>query len=294
MASAQKLNSCIDSCLDGSQAYRVDHYLTKTLIGYAYPIIRYLKKEFAIVQASVIFDETIGIEGRGNFYEKVGVVSDVIQNHALQIMASFLAGESPAEKANFLRSLYPIDCMLGQYEGYQQEANVSPNSSIPTYAYATLKSRLVNFPIFIRAGKKLAQKATEFEIVLAEKGHCCKKPVTLTFRLAPHEEIVLSLPLKTPNTLMEQCRINLRFPITSVEAYTVLLARIIGGDVMGSVSRDEIEAQWRLAERLEALPSSLFSYPHGFKAPIKAMLGSFQISGRDAFHDRFGHPCRVL
>src|SRR5204862_5110688 len=119
--------------------------------------------------------ETIGVEGRGRFYEEAGAIRDVVQNHLLQVVAA-LAMEPPVEahpdsvrdeKAKVFRAIRPLsarDLVRGQYAGYRQEIGVAPDSTVETFAALRLQIdswRWEGVPFFIRAGKRMAAACTE-------------------------------------------------------------------------------------------------------------------------------------
>lgn len=273
-SSASALYACIKNYLSPSQIYLVDHYLTKSLIECVPALVPALQVAgFRPKLVNVFFDEKIGIEGRGAFYEKFGIVSDVVQNHVLQVLASFMVGADPAKKADFLRSLTLRYGMLGQYKGYHDEKDVSPDSSVATYAELGLASSLVEVPIALRAGKHLARKATEFQVIfMPPNSFECNQyhsdqqlPATLTLRLSPTEEVVLNIPIKSPYLSAMNGALNLTFSISSEEAYLVLLKRVLAGERTGNVTYEEIEAQWCFAERVAREPLSFIKYVQGFK-----------------------------
>lgn len=261
--SAQSLNECLNTYLLPEQQYRVDHYLTKTLIECAPGLIGYLiSLGFKLLKVDLSFDEKIGIEGRGSFYEKVGVLSDVVQNHALQILATFVAGADSAAKAAFLRSLHCTYGIFGQYDGYRQEKGVDPNSLVPTYTNLLFKSNQADFPMHIQAGKKLARKTTELQVLFAKPQST--QTAMLTIRLAPEESLSLRVPLADSNPALSRAILTITFPVSSIEPYTVLLSHLISGNIKVSVSQAEIEAQWHIVDAIQKEVLPFMYYAPGF------------------------------
>ncbi len=263
LSSAQAVNKCLNLYIPQEQQYLVDHYLTKTLIKYAPRLVSYLSSlGFIIHDVEFFFDEKIGIEGRGSFYEEVGVLNDVVQNHALQILATFVAGATHAAKTTFLHSLQLTHGIFGQYDGYRNEKDVDPLSIVPTYTELFFKTNPVSFPISIRAGKKLSRKATELRIRFSKPQG--KGSALLTIRLAPSESLSLRAPLVDSNPNLARATLDITFPINTTEPYTVLLSRLISGDTKMSVTQEEIEAQWHIIDTIQREVLPFMFYAPGF------------------------------
>lgn len=181
-ASAKKLEATFEKSIKPEQLLRVDHYLAKEGIRImveqkqkAAHLASLLNNKHVISVHARIF-EAIGIEGRGDFYEPIGALLDVGQNHLLEMLASFLA--DPQAKNHFqaraeaLRSLKVTGVpVLGQYEGYLKEKEVSPASHTETYFKLTLESSLPvwkNVPFIIEAGKAMAEKKADIVVKLKD------------------------------------------------------------------------------------------------------------------------------
>jgi glucose-6-phosphate 1-dehydrogenase len=190
--------------------------------------------------------ESIGIEGRGPFYEQAGALRDVVQNHVMELL-SFVAMEPPVsfdadavrgEKVKVWRAIQPIharDTVRGQYGpgtvdgkpavGYREEERVSPTSQTETYAALRLEIenwRWAGVPFYIRAGKRMAKRVTEITIqfkqppLLLFKDHEGKgaegiKPNVISMRIQPDEGIALRFAAKVPGPNMNMSSVNMNF-----------------------------------------------------------------------------------
>ncbi len=272
-ASAQEINKCTTSLLPDKQLYRIDHYvakgLTQTLayLSGTNLLFAHVWDGKAIDTVSVLFHETLGIEGRGSFYDRYGAIKDVMQNHMLQLLAFFALNLSSAktlderahQKAAFLNSLSVQNVRRGQYEGYLAEKDVSPHSKTETYAAVTLISndpRWKGVQFILETGKALAQKKTE--LVVTFKPVNQSLPNQLTVQFAPKE--LMSLRLNgLESKPFDLASSSFEYP----EAYEALLADVLTEKLDYSVSFEEIEAQWRLTDSIRTLTSEVSIYPKG-------------------------------
>lgn len=267
LESAHALQKNLISYLKEEQIYRIDHFLGKEPIQNLLPF-RYHNPFFEnqwnnkfIKKITINICEAIGIGTRGKFFEESGIVRDIIQNHAMQIL-SLICMELPATLddetirdakvavINSLRTLNPEDydshAFRAQYIGYRDEEFVSENSSVETFATFIMyveSERFKNVPIQINAGKKLARKETSITIDFSEN--------SLVFHIQPKEEIRLSCSMKAPGHqgLQQQKEITLNyddvFSIDSPEAYEKLLRDCILGDSTLFTREDEVFASWK-------------------------------------------------
>ncbi len=238
--SARELNQKILQHLDESQIYRIDHYLGKETVQnllvfrFANGIFEPMWNRQYIDHIQITNAETVGVEGRGGYYEKSGVVRDMIQNHVFQVL-SLVAMEPPAtlspedvrdEKIKAMhaaRAYTPErvrnECVRGQYgagsiggkpvPGYREEGGVAPDSVTETYAMITMwfdNWRWSGVPFYIRSGKRLAKRVTEIAIQFKEAPHQLfgaaameyVAPNQLVIRIQPDEGITMRFAAKVP------------------------------------------------------------------------------------------------
>lgn len=303
LASARQLNNLLLKYFTEDQIYRLDHYLGKETLqniltfrfsnGIFEPLIN---KDF-IDHIQITASEDFGIGKRGGYYDQVGSLKDVGQNHQLQMLA-FSTMDAPAEFTNeavtkerikILKSLLPLPdkVIFGQYQGYTKEENVDPKSATDTFY--TLKTfisndRFKDVPIYIRAGKKLAQTVTEVSIVFKNPFNRLLKhldwgeePNVLIYRIAPNEGIVLKILTKTPGheTKLEPQYMQFCYRIDPhshyiPDPYERLLIDTIKGDQTFFNDAEEVEAQWAFIDPLAAARKKPIIYKPGSWGPKEA------------------------
>jgi len=295
LASARSINKAIAEVFSERQAYRIDHYLGKEVIGNI-ALVRFTNLFFQplwnkkyIESVQIIMREKIGIEGRGQFYDSYGAVKDVVQNHVLQMLA-LVAMESPRllsgeyirnAKVNVLKKVTVEDILLGQYAGYIDEKGVAKNSRTETFAALKVSihnRRWSRVPFYLLAGKNLSCKHTAIHIkfkhpicLLAK--NCPTDSNYLTFRVQPDAGFFLELNAKVPNQAYQVTPVTMDFshrymfgPNTA-GAYEVLLQDAIRGDQSTFVRFDEIEYSWKIVENALQKRRKLHVYEPGSDGP---------------------------
>jgi len=253
--SAQGLNRSIQSCFDESQIYRIDHYLGKEAVQnllafrFANGMFEPLWNRTHIDHIQITATEQVGVEWRGAYYEKSGVMRDMIQNHLFQMMAylcmepptSFEADAIRNEKFKLLSAVRLMsredvarNAVRGQYAagvkpdgtpavGYRQEAHVHPDSNTETFA--ALKIRIDNWrwhgvPVYLRSGKAMENKATEIVVQFRRAPEFTFRGTPafgqleanqLIFRIQPDEGIELRFLAKRPGPSMHMRKVNMHF-----------------------------------------------------------------------------------
>lgn len=239
--------------------------------------------------------ENIGIGNRGGYYDAVGALKDVGQNHELQLITA-VTMDAPKEFSNesvtkerikILKNLVasPKDLVLGQYNGYLYEKHVAPDSKTETFfAFkAEIKNdRFKGVPIYVRAGKKLARYVTEINMVFKSPknrlfGHLDlgKMPNVLTYRIFPNEGIGLQILTKSPthDWRLDVDHMSYHYKQGSnaiPDAYEKLLYDAIKGDQTFFNDAPEVEAQWAFTDTLLKHPPKLISYEPGSWGPKQA------------------------
>jgi glucose-6-phosphate 1-dehydrogenase len=254
LESARALNSQVNAVFSEEQVFRIDHYLGKETVQnilvfrFANGIFEPIWNRNYVDHVQITVAETLGVEGRGPFYEKAGALRDVMQNHVMELLSlvaleppsSFEAESVRREKLKVWRAIPSIpilNVVRGQYGAgvvdghpvvsYREEPRVSPQSGAETYAAARVEIenwRWAGVPFYLRAGKRMQKRATEISIQfkqppllifdrLAAHAACqVIKPNLLTIRIQPDEGIALRFGAKAPTTLeMDVCPVNMDF-----------------------------------------------------------------------------------
>lgn len=315
LTSAEELNTVIRSTFAEQQIYRIDHYLGKEMVQnlmvlrFANTLFEPLWNNKYIDHVQITFAETVGVEGRGSYYEKAGALRDMVQNHMLQLL-TLIAMEPPVdldtesirdEKVKVLRSLRvnPKDVVRGQYgpgvvnglqvAAYNQEVQVSPNSGVETFV--ALKAYVENFrwagvPFYMRTGKRMPQKYSEVVIcfrklpgVLYFKDEKLD-PNVLVIRVQPDAGVFFKFNAKKPGTEGKIVPVSMDFSESSLagfntpEAYERLLYDVMRGESTLFTRWDEVEHAWRFVDPIaaywQAANVPVIPYPAGSFGPPQA------------------------
>lgn len=299
LAAAQELNRTLHSYFSEQAIFRIDHYLGKEPVQnliyfrFANPVFQAGWNRHFIQRVQITMAEQVGVAGRGRFYEEVGAIRDVVQNHLLMVIAC-LAMEEPSgrdhesireERARVLkmiRPLLPSEVVRGQFRGYHRESGVAPNSQVETFAAARFYldgERWAGVPFSVRTGKCLPVTATEILVEFKQPGCLVldeSEPLSsnsVRFRLSPDVMIALGTKTKVPGEAMVGERIELVARHGSGDEmgpYERLLGDAIKGDTTLFVRGDGVEAAWRIVEPVLQHGAPLYTYEPGSWGPKEA------------------------
>lgn len=299
LASARDLNARLRAVLDEDQILRVDHFLGKQpveelqYLRFANQGLAKVWDRDAISEIHITMAEDFGIEDRGKFYDAVGALRDVVQNHLLQVLA-LVAMEPPVgasdddlndKKAEVFRAMPALDperCVRGQYRGYTDVDGVAKDSTTETYV--ALRTEIDNWrwagvPIFLRAGKALPHKVTEVRMFLHHvpgfsflPNRRPPEPNQIVLRIDPDPGMRLQLSAQARDS-WHDVHMDSSFAEDlgePVRPYERLLYAAFNGDRQLFAREDAIEETWRIVQPVLDKPGRIHHYDKGSWGPEAA------------------------
>lgn len=335
LQSAIQLDESLHSHFEEKNIFRIDHYLGKETVQnllvfrFANGLFEPLWNRNFIDYVEITSAESLGVEGRGGYYDHSGALRDMFQNHLLQVLA-MMALEPPArlkadsirdEVAKLLESLKPLseedlknDLVLGQYTdsivrgkampAYRQESGVNIQSRTETFVALKLgiqNSRWNGVPFYVRTGKRLPTRVTEVVIHFKSTPHPVFGTNTpnnkLIIRIQPDEGIVIKFGLKKPGAGFdaEEVAMDFRYSdlgeMTITSAYERLLLDAVNGDATLFARSDAVQACWQFVEPILNYQSQEHSL-YGYAAGTWGPKEASDLLARDGRAWRF--PCKNL
>jgi glucose-6-phosphate 1-dehydrogenase len=314
VASAHDLNAALHKVLPEERIFRIDHYLGKETVQnllvfrFGNAVFERIWNRDCVERVEISVAESIGVEGRGRFYEDTGALRDIVQNHLFQVLAivameapiSFEAESLRNEKVKLLRAVRPIqprDVVRGQYTagsidgkpvvGYREEDGVAKDSGTETFA--ALRAHIDTWrwsgvPFLLRTGKRLRRRDTRVVVVYRDVplhffeglGMSSVESNRLVVRIQPDEGISLAFVAKQPGPEVTTQSVRMdfsygtSFKTSPPEAYERLLHDALVGDHTLFIREDEVERGWQIIDPVLRNPPQVLPYAAGTWGPDRA------------------------
>ena len=274
LESANHLQSVVAGCLREKQVYRIDHYLGKDTVNnilatrFSNTLLEPLWNRNYIEEVQIFATETIGCEGRSQYYDGAGVVRDMLQNHMLQIL-SLIAMDAPCrndakeirrEKVKVLAATrLGHKVVFGQYESYKSEEGVDTFSETPTYVAGDIyidNWRWKGVPFHFMSGKKMPYTCTEVVIKLKAPpiglfdGHEFNDRIVMRFQPNPHLDIRIDMKSPGLDDKVQTATLTHPYPEGAIDGYVKLFYDSLNGDQSHFVHAEEVLESWRIVDDL--------------------------------------------
>jgi glucose-6-phosphate 1-dehydrogenase len=326
LQSARDLNATLATYFDETQIYRIDHYLGKETVQnlmavrFGNMLFEPLWNAQYVDHIQITVAETVGVGGRGEYYDKAGAMRDMVQNHLMQLLC-LIAMEPPArfdpdavrdEKLKVIRALDPVlphHIARGQYQpdesqdpplpGYREEVD-HPRSR--TESFIALKTHISNWrwagtPFYLRTGKRMAARSSEITVVFKDTPHSIfaedagRHRNVLSIRLQPNEGITLGVTIKEPGPggmRLIDVPLDMTFAETlgkdageHVDAYERLIMDVIRGNQTLFMRGDEVEAAWAWTDPVIQGWEARHDVPKPYDSGSEGPTDSNQLMRRD-------------